>query len=104
MNKINRNIPINRTTIRYLRGIDYFSQLPKSSCNRHKFGDHFNDIVFKAALFAEVTLADDVEDLVDGRVGRKCAVEDAELTFEPLGDVITSPTRLDHGSQELGKK
>ena len=40
------------------------------------------------------------EDLVDGGVGGKGAVEDAELPLEPLGDVVAPPAWVAHGGQE----
>ncbi len=44
------------------------------------------------------------EDLINGMVARQCAVEDVELAFQTLWDVITTSTRLDHGGQELHTK
>ena len=41
------------------------------------------------------------EDLVDGGVGGQGAVEDAELSLQPLGDVVASAARVAHGGQEV---
>lgn len=41
------------------------------------------------------------EDLVDGAVGGQCAVKDAELTLESLGNVVTATSGVDHGSHDL---
>lgn len=39
--------------------------------------------------------------LVNGGIWRKSAIKDGELSLEPLRDVITTSTRLDHGPNEL---
>ena len=41
------------------------------------------------------------KDLVNRAVGRECAVEDAELSLQSLGDVIATTPRVDHGSHDL---
>ena len=51
-----------------------------------------------------MALPDLAEDLVDGRVGGQGAVEDVELAFETLRDVITTTARLDHGGQVLQRE
>ena len=48
-----------------------------------------------------MALANDVEDLVDGGVGRQGAVKDVKLALQTLWDVVTTPARLDHGCHEL---
>jgi len=45
--------------------------------------------------------ANDAEDLVDRLVRRKGAVEDGELTFESLRNVIAASAWLYHGRQKL---
>lgn len=42
-----------------------------------------------------------VENFVNGIVGWKSAVEDVEMSLQPLGDVISSTTRMDHGCNQL---
>ena len=51
-----------------------------------------------------MTEAYHTEDLVDGRVGGQRAVENGELTFETLWDVVAAAARLNHGSHKLGGK
>lgn len=79
----------------------YLCELPKSSCNRHKVGDHFDDIIRKATFFTEVAQTDHRENLVNGRVRWKGAVENGKLALQTLRDVITTTSWLYHGSQKL---
>ena len=41
------------------------------------------------------------EDLIDGGVGGKGAVEDVELAFQTLRNIVSSSSWLNHGRQEL---
>lgn len=41
------------------------------------------------------------KDLVYGGIGRKSTVENRKLSLQSLGDVISSPSRVDHSRQEL---
>ena len=49
----------------------------------------------------KVAAAHGAEDLVDGRVTGKGAVEDAEVSFEAFWDVVAASSRVDHGSHQL---
>ena len=49
----------------------------------------------------EVSAADGAEDLVDGRARRDRAVEDVELTLEPLRNVVASSARVNHRTDHL---
>ena len=49
----------------------------------------------------KVSLSDSPKDLVNGVVGRQSAVEDVEMAFQTLWDVITTSARMDHGSHHL---
>ena len=48
-----------------------------------------------------MTAANHAKDLVNGGVRWQRAVQDGELAFQTLWDVITASSWLDHGSQEL---
>jgi hypothetical protein len=48
----------------------------------------------------EPSCSDGPEDLVDGGVGGQSAVEDVELPLEALGDVVTTASWVDHGSDD----
>lgn len=41
------------------------------------------------------------KDLINGGVGRQSTVEDCELSFQSLWDVVSATTRMNHGSQNL---
>lgn len=49
----------------------------------------------------EVAFADCSEDLVNGAVGRQGTVEDVELTFQTLWDIVTTPSWMNHGCHHL---
>jgi len=49
----------------------------------------------------EVSAADGAKDLVDGDARRNRAVEDVELSFESLRNVVTSAARVNHGADHL---
>ena len=49
----------------------------------------------------KVSGPDGAEDLIDGRVGGQRAVEDVEVTFEALGDVVPSPPGVNHRPHHL---
>ena len=50
---------------------------------------------------AEVAGCDGLEYLVDGLLGGDGAVEGHEVSLQPLGDVVPSPARVDHGRHVL---
>jgi len=52
-------------------------------------------------LRAEVAAANHRENLVDGAVRRKSAVEDGELAFETLRDIVPASSGVDHRGEEL---
>ena len=76
------------------------SHLPERPSQRHKLLSQLDDTLVKTSG-AEVTTADDAEDLIDGVVGGQRTVEDGELALESLGDVVTAAAGLDHGGEEL---
>lgn len=41
------------------------------------------------------------KDLVDGAVTWQSTIEDTELSFEPLWNVVSATSRVNHGRQEL---
>lgn len=49
----------------------------------------------------KVAFANCSEDFVDRTVGWQSAVEDIEVTFQTLGNVVTTSTRMNHGSHHL---
>ncbi len=75
----------------------YLSQLPESPCDRHQVLNHGSNLLRIPALDAVMSTTNHREDLINGMVARQRAVEDVELAFQTLWDVITSSTRLDHG-------
>ncbi len=75
----------------------YLSKLPESPGNGHQVLNHVSDILRVATLDAVMTTANHREDLINGVVARQGAVEDVELTFETLWDIITTSSWLNHG-------
>lgn len=49
----------------------------------------------------EVSQTDSPENLVNGVVGWQSAVEDVEMSFESLWNVVPAPSRVDHGTHHL---
>ena len=49
----------------------------------------------------EISQADCPEDFIDGVVRWETTVEDVEVTFQPLWDIIPTTTRVDHGAHHL---
>lgn len=48
-----------------------------------------------------MTLFSPTKYLVDGSIGGQGTVKDGELPLQSLWDVVTAPTRMDHGCQKL---
>ena len=48
-----------------------------------------------------MTHTDDAEDFVNARVAGQSAIENAELSLQSLGNVISTTSRMDHGRNKL---
>ena len=77
------------------------SKLPESSCDGNQFSCHVDDLIGETPILDVVAASNTAKDLVDGGVGGQGAVNDHKLSLQSLGDIITTSSRLDHGSQEL---
>ena len=75
----------------------------KSECRWSEFSDfpQQKESEYTSAYSNEVSTADSAEDFINGRVGWQSAVEDVEVTFQPLWNVIATATRMDHGAHHL---
>ena len=55
----------------------------------------------KAKYVSEESRSYGGEYFIDGGVRWKCAVDDGEMSFQSLGDVVPATTRVNHGTHHL---
>ena len=79
----------------------YLGDLPQSPSNGNQPGNHLSYFVGEASFYAVVAAPNHSEDLIDGCVGGEGAVEDVELAFQTLRNIVSSSAWLDHRRQEL---
>ena len=75
--------------------------MPQSPSNRNQSSNHLSYFVCETSFCAVVAAANHSEDLIDGGVGGEGAVEDVELAFQTLRNIVSPSAWLDHGRQEL---
>ena len=78
-------------------------EVPEAARERHQADNHVAHDFREATLRTVMAAPDDAEYLVDGRVRWQRTVKDGKLALQPLRNVVSSTTGLDHGRKELSK-
>lgn len=58
-------------------------------------------MISRYSYWDEISIADGFEDLVNGAVGGEGAVEDVEMPLESGGNVVPTPSWVDHSGKHL---
>lgn len=75
--------------------------LPEYPCGRDQLGNGLPDVCSEPSLLREIAFTYHTKYLVNGRVGRQCAVKDGELPLQPSRDIVSAPAWMNHCRQEL---